>query len=218
MTHYYAQNGEDVRLMRAFAGRSTGFYVDVGANHPTDCSVTKCFYDAGWRGINVEPQLEMFDRLAAQRPRDVNLNVGCGSSNGPEIFYKAPSSHHGLSTFYPEEALAHMRNYGLKFEASAVCTRTLNGVLAEHAQDRQIDFLSVDVEGYEEHVLSGIDLDRFRPRVILVEAVRPNTQIPSYAKWEYLLLARGYLFSVFDGLNRFYVRDEDAHLSAALVG
>src|SRR5579863_744930 len=70
----YAQNGEDVLLGRAFGWQTDGFYIDVGANHPVNDSVTKAFYDRGWRGINIEPG-RVFEKLAAMRPRDVNLPI-----------------------------------------------------------------------------------------------------------------------------------------------
>src|SRR5262249_9660553 len=58
----------------------------------------------------------------------------------------------------------------------------------------------------------GADFSACRPRVVLVEATRPNSTTPSHHGWEPLLLEAGYLFACFDGLNRFYVRGEDAHL------
>ena len=51
----YAQNNEDVLLWRALGHVRDGFYIDVGANDPVEHSVTKAFYDAGWRGISIEP-------------------------------------------------------------------------------------------------------------------------------------------------------------------
>lgn len=51
----YAQNYEDVMLHRALKGVEKGFYIDVGANDPVQYSVTKAFYERGWRGINIEP-------------------------------------------------------------------------------------------------------------------------------------------------------------------
>src|SRR5438876_9312099 len=60
----YAQNFEDVMLGRVFAGRKTGFYVDVGAADPVNLSVTKWFYDLGWSGLNIEPNRPLFERLA----------------------------------------------------------------------------------------------------------------------------------------------------------
>src|ERR1041384_3211716 len=68
----YAQNFEDVLLHRIFGNLARGFYVDIGASDPMIGSVTKIFYDRGWSGINIEPS-STFPRLAAARPRDVNL-------------------------------------------------------------------------------------------------------------------------------------------------
>jgi hypothetical protein len=51
----YAQNNEDVLLWRALGHVQDGFYIDVGASDPVEHSVTRAFYDAGWRGINIEP-------------------------------------------------------------------------------------------------------------------------------------------------------------------
>ena len=78
----------------------------------------------------------------------------------------------------------------------------------------EIDFLKVDVEGAERDVLAGADWRRFRPKVVLVEAVAPGTMAPSHAEWEPILLSNGYGFAFFDGLNRFYVADEAAALKA----
>ncbi len=50
----YAQNFEDFRLWRALSTVDRGCYVDIGAGHPYDMSVTRLFYEHGWRGVNVE--------------------------------------------------------------------------------------------------------------------------------------------------------------------
>ena len=71
----YAQNYEDVMLKRAFGNLKFGFYVDVGAHHPVNDSVTHDFYKIGWHGINIEPMQLEFDLLTEQRPRDINLQL-----------------------------------------------------------------------------------------------------------------------------------------------
>ena len=68
----YAQNFEDVMLWRALKHVEFGFYVDVGANDPEVDSVTKLFYDNGWRGVNVEPVTQWYEKLHRERSRDVN--------------------------------------------------------------------------------------------------------------------------------------------------
>ena len=106
----YAQNHEDILLGRVFPGPE-GFYLDVGANHPTFHSVTKLFYDRGWSGINVEPSPLVFDRLVADRPRDRNLNVGLSDRDATLTFYET-NVYHGWSTFR-EELAAHYRGIGV---------------------------------------------------------------------------------------------------------
>lgn len=71
----YAQNFEDVMLWRALKHVKDGFYIDVGAAWPDKDSVTKAFYERGWRGVNIEPNPEMWRVLSADRPRDLNLKV-----------------------------------------------------------------------------------------------------------------------------------------------
>lgn len=210
----FAQNREDVLLDRAFARGIKGFYIDIGAHDPVVHSVTKHFYDHGWHGVNVEPVPEVFGRLAADRERDVNLNVGCSDEEGTLTLYESPAGT-GLSSFSAEVA-RHHREAGWKFTERQVPVTTLAAICEEHVGSTTIDFLSVDVEGFERHVLEGADFDRFRPRIVLVEATKPGSPVPAHEEWEKILLAAGYTFAAFDGLNRYYVRDEDLHLREVL--
>ena len=75
----YAQNLEDVMLYRALKDVHKGFYIDVGAQDPVFDSVTNAFYERGWRGINIEPLQQWFDRLTAYRPDDINLQLAASS-------------------------------------------------------------------------------------------------------------------------------------------
>lgn len=198
----YAQNGEDILLRRVFAGQAEGFYLDVGANDPVDNSVTKLFSIAGWRGINVEPEPTAFRRLEADRPADVNLNVGLSDHAGRLRLYGSP----GLG-FYSTEPEILVRCMGVdprSVRPHDVPVITLREVCERHV-DRTIDFLKIDVDGHERAVVEGGDWARWRPRVVLVEDLcTPD--------WEPLLRAADYLPATFDGLNRFYVRAEDRDL------
>ena len=84
----YAQNFEDVILARLFEGVRDGFYVDIGAAHPTELSVTRHFYDLGWSGINVEPIASHHALFERDRPRDVNVNAAAGAAPGEATFYE----------------------------------------------------------------------------------------------------------------------------------
>jgi FkbM family methyltransferase len=200
----YAQTREDVLLWRALHSVNRGFYIDVGGHDPTDLSVTRAFYDRGWRGINVEPNPLYAEKLRNERPRDVTLEVALGHSPGMATFYEFGAT--GLSTMVKEIADEHLTG-GFKATELRVPVTTLAAV-TDDLGDQQVHFLKIDVEGYERQVLRGANFRKVRPWIVLIEAVRPMTSIPSYRAWESLLLEAGYEFVYFDGLNRFYTARE----------
>jgi FkbM family methyltransferase len=209
----YAQNFEDVLLMRALAQVERGVYVDVGANDPRADSVTRAFYERGWRGVNIEPVPYWFERLQADRPGDVNLCVAAGAAPGAIDLYEVVGT--GLTTSDAQHAARHAER-GLEVRALHAPVRTLDDILREHAL-QVVHFLKIDVEGAEESVLRGIDLERVRPWIVLVESSAPMSTVQVHGAWEHLLMDHGYLFAWFDGLNRFYVAHEHARLVGALA-
>ncbi len=204
----YAQNLEDVVLFRAFENLETGFYIDIGANDPVTDSVTKLFYDNGWRGINIEPAKNWFDKLKADRSRDICLNIAISDEIGAAPFHDIESS--GLSTLLGDVAERH-DSLGLARAVYDVQTQTLARICEQHAAET-IHFLKIDVEGAEEKVLRGADFARFRPWVVLVEATEPLSNQLSHFGWDPILIGADYEFVLFDGLNRFYVAEEKAEL------
>lgn len=203
----YAQNQEDVMLWRALRRVENGFYIDVGAAHPEDLSVTRLFYDRGWSGINIEPNNAYFTELQAHRGRDINLPVCVTAEPGERVFHEIPGT--GLSTLDAAVAEEHARK-GWKTQERHVSCLTLAQICERYRPDGPIHFLKIDVEGGEAEVLQGADFGRFRPWVLVIEATRPLSQEPDHAVWENGLLAQGYRFAWFDGLNRFYVAEEQA--------
>ncbi len=204
----YAQNGEDVPLWRVFKDQPDGFWVDVGASDP-DESITTAFYRRGWAGLNLEPNPVLYAELAAVRPRDHNLQVAASDQSGQLTLYIHPAPGlGGLSTVSAVQAEKN-RVYGFAADPVTVPAFTLAELFERYVR-RPIDFLKVDVEGHERAVLAGADWQRWRPRIVVVEATEPMSPKPSHAGWEPLVLGAGYQFALFDGLNRFYVRDEDA--------
>ena len=204
----FAQNQEDVVLWRALRDVGTGFYVDVGATDPTVDSVTRAFYDRGWSGINIEPVEEYYERLVAERPRDLNLRVLAGAKPGMRTLHVVPGT--GLSTVDPDFA-ARQSQKGRMVSLEMLPVVPLSVILQAHG-DKPIHFLKVDVEGAERDVLEGIDLMTIRPWIVVVEATEPETQVQTQHLWEDLLFDRDYDFTLFDGLNRFYVAREHADL------
>src|SRR6202040_2083061 len=80
------------------------------------------------------------------------------------------------------------------------------------------DFLKIDVEGAEPAVLFGGDWERFRPKVVVVEALAPYTLAPAFAQWEPFLAEHGYSYVWFDSLNRYYLAQEAGELAGCFAG
>ena len=205
----YAQNFEDVLLNRVLREVAEGFYVDIGAYDPEEGSVTKHFYEMGWRGINIEPG-PGFEGLKAERPRDVNLNVAVSDRAGSRIFFEHPEDL-GSSTL-AKSLHPNLRGRVATRVKRSVKAMSLAGLLQQYAPHATIDFMKIDVEGHERKVMLGGDWKRFRPRVLLAEATEPYSNESRHEDWEDILLRADYHFAYFDGLNRYYVRKEDAHL------
>ena len=209
----YAQNYEDVMLLRALRNIEHGFYVDVGAQDPIADSVTRLFYERGWRGINIDPVEYWYRRLCEDRPEDVNLNIAVGNDPGPLKLFEVLDS--GLSTVDESFARRH-EQAGFALRERLVPCRRLDSILDEY-KPGTIHFLKIDCEGAERSVLESIDLGRWRPWIILLEATEPNSQVPTHGQWEGLLTSSGYVFAYADGLNRFYVANEKQDLLAAFL-
>jgi FkbM family methyltransferase len=159
-----AQAAEQQLVRQFFGDLEAGFFVDVGASHPRDSSQSWHLEQAGWRGILVEPIPELCEELRRDRPRSITVQAACGApeQRGRVEFHVADG--------YTRSAL--QRN-AVSLTASFVRTdtvdlKTLDDILAE-ARPPKIDFVSIDVEGFQLSVLRGFDLQKYRPALLLVE-------------------------------------------------
>ena len=209
----YAQNLEDYHLSLAFAGQPGGFYIDIGGGHPVAGSVSFWFYERGWQGIVVEPQETLSTLHRHVRPRDTVLSTLIGRENGNANLFVVERLHALTTTV--EDYADNARAYGANVRPVTVSVMTLADLCASHGVDA-IDFLKIDVEGAEADVIAGGDWRRYRPKVVVVEAIKPLSGEPAWDAWEGMLLAHGYRFVLFDTLNRFYVAEEHPDILARL--
>lgn len=177
----FAGNWEDVILDNALKDVEKIFYIDVGANDPIVHSVTQWFYYGGGQGINIEPQEKLYKSLCYNRGRDINLCCAVGAEVGNEKLY-VNEEHHGNATFREDYVEKENESVGI-FEERTVKVNTLDNIWNQYVEE-DVHFLKIDVEGYEENVLSGIDLKTHRPWIICVEAVEPGTDKDTSHVWE----------------------------------
>lgn len=207
---FYSQNFEDVFLARCFPGRTDGFYIDVGAQDEEADSVTRHFYEAGWSGINIEPVAEFAETF---RRRERDQTVCCAAGSEESLLPMAISLDSGLSSFDQTNA-AQTERMGLLAGTRMIQVRRLDDILHDLGlSEKRFEFLKVDVEGFELEVIKGIDLRRYRPRIILCEATEPNTSTKT-ASFEELcgtIEACGYAKLFFDGLNQWWCEQEVRH-------
>ncbi len=197
MAVHPSQQQEEKLVREFFGGDDTGFYVEVGANHPTEGSQTWHLEQLGWNGILVEPQPDLAAFLVTERKRATVFPVACTS---PEQAGQVLSLHvDGARSGLNRERMAP----GSKAEyVIAVPTKTLDGILNEAQAEAPIDLLSIDVEGHEIEVLSGFDFQRWQPLLILIEDHVGTLQTHRYLK------ARGYRLIRRLGNNGWYVSSE----------
>ena len=167
----YSQEGEDRVLSRFLEGRKAGFYVDVGAHHPIRFSNTFLFYERGWRGINIEPSPNAIGQFNRKRRRDINVEKGVGETPEELTYYMFDDP--ALNTF--DKALMQERETQTPYRVvgtTRVMVERLETLLRENLpQGQMIDFMSVDVEGFDLQVLHSNDWRRYRPEFVLVEAL-----------------------------------------------
>lgn len=200
----YSQLGEDyfLRMMFPYA---TGHYVEVGVNEPRRNNSSFIFYEIGWSGLLVEPLTVWVVAGMKARPRD-RFVAAAASDRDDELLT--------LNVFTNNGAPSSLRNDWITPEHQVrVTTKRLSTILRDHENIRaNCDFCTIDVEGWERQVISGIDFATFRPSVFCIEAVRWNPFARLHREWEPMLIAAGYRLICSNIQNRFYGRSDDEQL------
>lgn len=175
-----------------------GTYVDIGCNHPHSGSNTFFFYERGWSGVCVDADPDLCAVFKAARPRDQVFSCGIGMPERVMDFFLFDNPQH--NTFNPGRAKAKPERLRA---VVPIRIRPLEDILTE-AGTTSISFMSIDVEGLEMEVLASLNLRRFRPRLLLTEALRPIGAIRSDPIFE-LLTGSGYELLAHTGHDSFYL-------------
>ena len=195
---------------RFFQGKK-GVFVDVGAERPNFLSMSAWYRCHDWEVVAIEPNPAYREQYVA-----LGLNVleyAVGSADGDDVEFSVVSSHGtnyrgGNLSFESFSSLGIKDSYGGESSGHDITKirvklRTLDSILKEHAPKvDQVDIVSVDIEGWELEALSGLNFDRYSPKILIVENLRYD------ASYRDFMEARGYTIWRCLAPNDIYVRND----------
>lgn len=215
-TESYAQWGDDLLVWDYFKGKTDGVFLEAGANDPKALSQTYLLEKRGWSGILVEPVSECCEALRRIRTRSHVFQNALGSPQHRGILrLRVPAGCSELTHAVADDDVTT----GSEIEAvSSIAERrqgasdgdeiieaafiTIDEVLAKAGLDR-LDFLSLDLEGFELPALQGLDFARIRPRVVIIE-----DRLENLSRHRFMLRQR-YRLVRRNGSNNWYLPAEE---------
>jgi FkbM family methyltransferase len=204
---FTAQTGEDRKLLAYFGGKRDGVYVEVGAYDGVEMSNSHAFEQIGWSGVLVEADPDLAERCRHSRPRSTVVNSAAVPPGSPaQVTFQVASENRGLSSLELDgvsRSLLKSWTGRIAIRQITVSAQTLNQILAASGISG-IDFMTIDVEGHEWSVLRGLDLRRWRPRILILER---NGALPERRIFEHLQ-RHGYRYTGRTGVNDWYERVE----------
>ena len=169
--HYFSFSGVDILIENIFRNQKNGFYIDVGCQHPIKNNNTYLLHKKGWSGINIDLDKDNIDLFNVSRISDDNINIAASNRiNEVDLFFFHKKS--------PINTIDKRTSQFQKAKISSIKkikTNTLNNIIkSSKYSNKKIDLLSIDVEGHELPVLEGLDFNKYRPNVIVVEYLDLN--------------------------------------------
>lgn len=158
----YSQNYEDL-IIDKLLNTSKGTYLEIGAYHPTRLSNTFYFHKKGWRGTVVEPNTEVKELFKKTRPEDKYIEAGISDKDGEMNYYQflIPA----INTFSKQDA-----DKSIKKGHKLLCVSKIKLININNIVKNDIDFLSLDTEGFDEMILKSWPWNKIKPKVICVES------------------------------------------------
>jgi FkbM family methyltransferase len=151
-------------LIRAFFSyKKDGFYVEVGANDPIIGSQTYHLEQLGWHGLLIEPLPYLAELLKEKRKAKV-VQFACS----------APENHNKKLQFLMAGVYSTLNKNPIAIGANSneyaeVTCKTLDSILEENDVTPGFDFISIDIEGHEMEMFKGFTLQKWQPKLVLLE-------------------------------------------------
>jgi FkbM family methyltransferase len=198
----YSQFGETRIIRQIFKGKTTGMFVEIGANDGRTVSSTLGLVRDGWSGISVEPNPSTFKRLSQNLldfPAVRLVNAAIAPTRGKVRLFLSRDDPFGLYATIATESSGWLGDLRTG-ESVEVLALPLADLLAVEKAPAYFELLLIDCEGMDLDVLKTLDIDLHRPHLIVTEDDPPK----DHEKAE-LMKAWGYKYNCNVGCNSFWI-------------
>jgi FkbM family methyltransferase len=208
--HGEIQDGKSVdQVLREYFPKNTGVFFDVGAFEPIYISNSYHFEQNGWDCYCFEANTSLIPLLKSKRKNVYNYAItNENKETGPFSVIHFNNYDRDWTASY--SAIKVSQEYfnlipapnSHTHEIIDVQYKTLNSIIeTEISEVKSIDILSIDVEGGELNVLYGLDLNKYQPKLILVENLLNDSNVNNY------LESNGYRLDKHISYNQYFVHN-----------
>jgi len=201
--------GEDILLWwyltEVLEIRKPGNYVDVGCNDPINHSNTWRLYQLGWSGLCIDADKTVIKRFGRVRPRDKAICQLVSDVEQTMDFHVLEGS---LVSSVDRDHIAVWGKRNRTVDIRQLHARTLDSILEEHDVPYSFELLKIDVEGHDAAVLRSIDLNRYKPLIILIEIHGETVESIQDNEIYKRLMSFGYSMVSLAGYNGIFIRKE----------
>ena len=192
--NYFGEFGEDILIDRFFRKKNEGFYVDVGCYHPIKGSLTYCLFKRGWKGLNIDLSKVSIDLFKLARPKDYNIQAAVTDFDGETYFFE-----NGMIN--QQNTLENSETSAKKIKINALRLQTL----LDKLNINHVDFLNIDAEGSDYKVISSLNLNKIRPKMICIEENRHDIKDIINDTIQNFMNSNNYFFFSRIGVSSIYI-------------
>lgn len=168
---FRSQFGEDLLLFDVLGDKPDGLLIEVGAFDGRDLSVTYAMDAMGWNCLLIEAIPQRFEQCKVNRPHARVVHAALAEPGAAsEVEFTVTEDHWGGMLSFLTASDQHKQaitSQNMKQTKVRVPCTTMDELLKDH--QGEVAGASIDVEGGEVNLLKGFDLNKHRPRVLLIE-------------------------------------------------
>jgi hypothetical protein len=174
---WFAQARQDEAILSLLGNKRNGFFVDLAANDATKLSNTYALErHFGWKGLCVEPNPMYWYSLTRYRPNCELVAAVVGQKRMEEVDFLFQFGDRGGIVGKDFDIQSLKKGHTSSHEY----TVTLKEVFDRYGVPKEIDYLSLDVEGAEEFIMQNFPLEDYKVKLMTVE--RPSNKLRELLK------------------------------------